>query len=177
MRFTEFLKATVLLSMVSASVLALCTVLGAARDEDQTLVFVSVGWWVVAAGIGGWIGRRMEVGQQISRLLAQAKAATTMPEHRPGAVLANRLWPLAVAAVAAVVCSFFIPQVAGIAAGFAIIWSLAWRHQGSAVQAIEDRDGVTFHVERTSPVAPMALLRTPGLRREVPTLDGTTPGA
>jgi hypothetical protein len=44
------------------------------------------------------------------------------------------------------------------------------------VLAIEERDGVTFYVERTSPVRPMRLLRMPGLRREVPTLtsvDGT----
>ena len=37
------------------------------------------------------------------------------------------------------------------------------------------RDGVTFYVERTSPVRPMELVRTPGLRREVPSLDGVGP--
>ena len=56
------------------------------------------------------------------------------------------------------------------ACGFAIIWSLAWRRQDSAVLAVEERDGVTYYVERTSPVRPMQLVRTPGLRREVPTL-------
>jgi hypothetical protein len=91
-----------------------------------------------------------------------------MPEHRPGAVVVNRLWPLLVTTVVAAVASFFVVQVAAVAAGFAIIWSLAWRHQESAVQAIEERDGVTFFVERTSPVAPMRLQRTPGLRRDNP---------
>jgi hypothetical protein len=62
------------------------------------------------------------------------------------------------------------PQVTAVACGFAIIWSLAWRRQDSAVLAVEERDGVTFYVERTSPVRPMQLVRTPGLRREVPTL-------
>jgi hypothetical protein len=41
------------------------------------------------------------------------------------------------------------------------------------VRAIEERDGATFYVERTSPVRPLALVRTPGFRREVPTVNGT----
>lgn len=177
MRFTDFLKSTVVLSMAAASVLALCTVLGAARFSENALVFLSLGWWVVAAVVGSWVGRRVEVSAQIGRLLASARAATTMPEHRPGAVLLNRLWPLLAAAAAAAVVSFFVVQVAGVATGFAIIWALAWRHQASAVLAIEERDGVTFFVEPTSPVAPMALQRTPGLRREVPTTPRAgTPG-
>ena len=45
---------------------------------------------------------------------------------------------------------------------------MAWRRQDGAVAAIEDRDGVAFHVEPTSPVRPIQLVRTPGLRREVP---------
>jgi hypothetical protein len=65
------------------------------------------------------------------------------------------------------------PQIPAIAAGFTIIWALAWRRQESAVQAIEERDGVSFFVERTSPVRPIQLIRTPGFRRERPTVDGT----
>ena len=48
--------------------------------------------------------------------------------------------------------AFLAPQIPGIAAGFAIIWSLAWRHQDAAVAAIEERDGAAFYVQRTSPV-------------------------
>ena len=55
-------------------------------------------------------------------------------------------------------------QVPGIAAGFAIIWALAWRHQDAAVSAIEERDGACFYVRRTSPVRPIALERTPGFK-------------
>jgi len=168
MRFTDFLRATVMLSMASASALALCTVLGSARDGDRDIVLIGVGWWIVAAGIGVLVGRRTEVSGQIGGLLAQARAATSMPEHRPGAVVVNRLWPLLLATVVAVVLSFYFVQVAAVAAGFAIIWSLSWRHQESAVQAIEERDGVTFFVERSSPVTPMRLQRTPGLRRDNP---------
>jgi hypothetical protein len=60
------------------------------------------------------------------------------------------------------VVGFIAPQVAAVAAGFAIIWALGWRRQASAVAAIEERDGVRFYVEKTSPLQPMQLVRTPG---------------
>jgi hypothetical protein len=96
-----------------------------------------------------------------------------MPEHRPAAVAVNRLWPLLLSTVAAGALGLIAPQIPGIAAGFAVIWALAWRRQESAVRAIEERDGATFYVEPTSPVRPLRLVRTPGFRREVPSLDGT----
>ena len=54
------------------------------------------------------------------------------------------------------------PQIGGIAAGFAIIWALAWRRQEAAVAAIEERDGVRFYIEQTSPFKAIKLIRTPG---------------
>jgi len=71
---------------------------------------------------------------------------------------------------------FLAPQVPGIAAGFAIIWALAWRRQHAAVAAIEERDGVSFYVRRTSPFQPIALHRTPGFRalRPEPTNGSVT---
>jgi hypothetical protein len=39
------------------------------------------------------------------------------------------------------------------------------------VVAFVARDGSTFYVERTSPVRPIRLVRTPGFRREVPTMS------
>ena len=55
--------------------------------------------------------------------------------------------------------------------GFAVIWALSWRRQDAAVTAIEERDGVQFFVERTSPFRPIKLVRAPGFRRiEPPTL-------
>ncbi len=57
---------------------------------------------------------------------------------------------------------FLFPQVSAVAAGFAIIWAMGWRRQASAVMAIEERDGVRFYVEKTSPLQPMQLVRTPG---------------
>ena len=46
-----------------------------------------------------------------------------------------------------------------------MIRALAWRRQDAAVTAIEERDGVAFYVERTSPFQPIQLVRTPGFRR------------
>jgi hypothetical protein len=60
--------------------------------------------------------------------------------------------------------------VPAIAAGFAIIWAMYWRRQDRAVTAIEERDGVAFFVERTSPFRAIRLVRTHGLRREAPAL-------
>lgn len=170
MRFVDLLKTTVMLSAGAATMLAIVTVIAATGDHDDTLVLVGAGWWLVAAIIGTLIGRRGQVTAQIGRLLADAKQATMLPEHRPGAVIVNRLWPLLLSTVLAGAVGFLFPQVPMVACGFAIIWSLAWRRQDAAVLAIEERDGVTFYVERTSPIGPMRLVRTPGFRREVPTL-------
>ena len=170
MRFVDLLKSTVMLSAGAATMLAIVTVIGATSDHDDTLVLIATGWWVAASVIGVLLGRRAQVTAPIGRLLADAKMATMLPEHRPAAVILNRLWPLLISTVAGGAVGFVFPQVPAVACGFAIIWSLAWRRQDSAVLAVEERDGVTFYVERTSPVRPMQLVRTPGLRREVPTL-------
>jgi hypothetical protein len=169
-RFVDLLKTTVMLSAGAATMLAIVTVVAATGDSDDKLVWIGAGWWVAAAIIGAILGRRGQVTAQIGRLLADAKVATMMPEHRPGAVVVNRLWPLLLSTVAAGAIGFLFPQVPTVACGFAVIWSLAWRRQDAAVLAIEERDGVTFFVERTSPIRPIRLVRTPGFRREVPTL-------
>jgi hypothetical protein len=169
-RFVDLLKTTVMLSAAAATMLAIVTVIGATGDRDDTLVLIGAGWWVAASIIGAVLGRRPQVTAPIGRLLADAKLATMLPEHRPAAVIVNRLWPLLISTVAAGAVGFLFPQVPLVACGFAIIWSLAWRRQDSAVLAVEERDGVSYYVERTSPLRPMQLVRTPGLRREVPTL-------
>jgi hypothetical protein len=172
-RFVDLLRITVLLSAGAATTLAVITVAAATADGDDRAVIVAAAWWFVAALIGAFVGRRNQVSQAIGRLLADAKTATMMPEHRPAAVAVNRLWPLLLSTVAAGALGLIAPQIPGIAAGFAVIWALAWRRQESAVRAIEERDGATFYVEPTSPVRPLRLVRTPGFRREVPTLNGS----
>jgi hypothetical protein len=142
-------------------------VAGAASRQESLLVPVIAAWWVAAALIGLWLGRKHDMSPPIARLLAQARNATSLPEHRPGMIVLNRLWPLLISTLAAGALAFLAPQIAGIACGFAIIWSLAWRHQEKAVTAIEERDGVTFFVERTSPFEPIQLVRTQGFRRDI----------
>ena len=172
MRFADFLKATVLISAGAASALAAVTAVGINADGNATLAAVSLGWWVFAGTVGALLGRRNEVNPPIARLLAGARFSPALPELRPGRILLNRLWPLLVSTVAAGALAFVFPQVPMIAAGFAIVWALSWRRQESAVAAIEDRDGVRFYVEPTSPVSPIQLLRTPGFHTEFPSPNG-----
>jgi hypothetical protein len=163
-RFVDFLRTTVLLSAGAATALAVVTVLAGAASSDQTLVLVSAGWWVVATVAGLRLGRRAATSPPIARLLSTAKASTTLPEQHPSAILLNRLWPLLIFTLLAGGLAFLAPQIPGIAAGFAIMWALAWRRQDAAVAAIEERDGASFYVRRTSPLRPMSLLRTPGFK-------------
>jgi hypothetical protein len=166
-RFVDFLKATVLLSAGSATALAAVTVLAAGTDANTVLIVFVLGWWLVAALTGAFLGRRAETNPPIARLLAGARSTTTLPEQHPGRLLINRLWPLLLSTILAIGLALVAPQIPGIAAGFAIIWALAWRRQEAAVTAIEDRDGVAFYVEPTSPLRPMRLARTPGFRRDL----------
>ncbi len=175
MRFVDFLRATVLLSAGAASALALVTVLSARGRTDATLVLVLAGWWFLAALVGAWLGRRAETTPPIARLLAGARATTALPEQRPARMLLNRLWPLLLSTLLALALAVVAPQIPGIAAGFAMVWALAWRRQDGAVRAVEDRDGVAFYVEPTSPLQPIRLVRTPGLRREVPPVVDRAP--
>jgi hypothetical protein len=164
-RFADFLKNTVLLSAGVATVLALITVLSILTTTSGSLPAVlSIAWWALAAVIGLALGRRADASPPIARLLAAARSTNMLPEHRPAAILLNRLWPLLAVTVLAGGLAFLAPQIPGIGAGFAIIWALAWRHQHSAVSAIEERDGVRFYVLHTSPVQPIALQRTPGFK-------------
>jgi hypothetical protein len=161
-RFGEFLRATVLLSAGAATSLAALTVIGLSREYDRSLVLFSAFWWAGAVLIGIWLGRRAEASPPIRRALLNARSQTSLPELRPGLTLINRLWPLLFATLGAAILSVFEPQVASVASGFTIIWALAWRRQASAVAAIEERDGVRFYVDRTSPLQPIQLVRTPG---------------
>ena len=168
MRFKEFLRVAVLLFGGAATALAVVSIGGAARAEDNVLPIVAVAWWLAAALIGLWLGRRPAATPGIGRLLADARAATSLPELEPGAVLFNRLWPLAVITVVAGVVGVFVPQVPGIATGYALLVALTWRRQSAAVAAIEDRDGVQFWFDRSSPFGGPRLVRTPGLRKVEP---------
>lgn len=171
MRFTDFLRATVLSSAATASLLGALAVAGASQDGNRRLVLVLAGWWVVSAAFGLYLGRRNEPNPGIRTLLSSARATPTLPDIRPGRMLLNRLWPLLLVTLAAAALAFSLPQVPGIFAGGAIIWALHWRRQESAVTAIEERDGIRFFVETTKAWEPIRLVRTPGFRASFFELD------
>jgi hypothetical protein len=164
MRFTDFLKATVMTSAAAATLLAAVTVAAAGPRDDPLLVPFAGGWWLLAALVGTLLGRRAETSPPIARLLAGARSTKGLPEVHPSRILLNRLWPLLLSTVAAAGSGLLLPQIAAIATGFAIVWALSWRRQDAAVTAIEERDGVRYYVERTSPLRPIQLLRTPGYK-------------
>lgn len=173
MRFAELLRATVMLSAGAASALALVAVLAAGNLQlgGPFLIFVAV-WWTGAALIGGWLGRHTEATPPIARLLSTARSSHSLPEIQPGYLMLNRLWPLVAMTILGIGLAFLAPQVPAIAAGFAVIWALAWRRQHQAVIAIEQRDGVEFFVERTPPGRQMRLLRVPGMKHDLSSLNG-----
>ncbi len=172
MRFVDFLRAAVLLCAGSATALATLTVLSSSSTDDNALVLFIVVWWLAAAMIGLWLGRRAETNSPIARLLASAKSSTSLPEQRPSSLLLNRMWPLLLSTVIALGLGLIAPQIPGIATGFAIIGALAWRRQEAAVTAIEERDGVAFYIDPTPPLKPIKLIRAPGFRRDVVSVNG-----
>ena len=168
MRFRDLLRVSVLLFGGSATALAVVSVVGAANQDTNTLVYVAAVWWCLAALAGLWLGRGARTTEGIARLLAEARKTNSLPQLEPGAVMFNRLWPLAVTTVLAGAIGFFFPQVPMVATGFFLLMALVWRRQSSAVAAIEGRDGVEFWFDRTSPFGAPKLLRLPGLRRIEP---------
>ena len=129
MRFADFLRTTVLISAGAASVLAAVTLAGAVGGEHPVVVPIAAGWWVLAGLIGLWLGRRAETSPPIATLLADARSQPSLPEVNPARMVLNRLWPLLLSTLGAGALGIILPQVPAIAAGFAIIWALAWRRQ------------------------------------------------
>ncbi len=174
MRFADFLRTTVLISAAAASALAAVTVAAAAASANDLIVPVAAAWWAIAAVIGVRLGRRADASPPIASLLSSARTQTMLPEVHPGRTLLNRLWPLLVSTLGAGALAFVVPQVPAVATGFAIIWALAWRRQAAAVSAIEERDGVRFYIQRTSPLKAIRLVRTPGFRSNLFELNGAS---
>ena len=78
MRFRDFLRVAVLLFGGAATALAVVSVVGATREDTNTLVYVAAGWWVAAAIAGLWLGRRPVATPGISGLLASARSTNTL---------------------------------------------------------------------------------------------------
>lgn len=167
MRFVDFLKMSVLLFAGAANALALVTIIGADTSDDRLLLFGSFGWWLLAAAAGAWLGRRPQAFRGIQRLMASARSSPALPELEPGTVMFNRLWLLGAFTFVAGGVGFLLPPVPAVAVGFPLLAALAIRNQAPAVQAIEERDGVLFYIDRTSALKPTRLVRTPGFKKWV----------
>ena len=100
------------------------------------------------------------------RRCARRRRRPILPSETEGRIAFMRLWPIGAFALICVVAGAFWPQVTAIGAGYAILIALGWRRREAAVQAIEDRDGVRFHVEPSAAHRPLKLVRTPGLYRD-----------
>ncbi|MFL5910617.1 MAG: hypothetical protein ACJ768_08655 [Gaiellaceae bacterium] len=168
MRFPDFLRTAVLLFLGAATVLALVALVGAKAKDDNTLVYIALGWWALAAIAGLWLGRRREASEPVARLMSNARNTAALPEQEPGAIMFNRLWSVALFLVVAGGPAFVLPQIAAIAAGYPIFIAMWLRKQSLAVAAVEERDGVRYYVDRVSPFKATRLVRTPGFRKTEP---------
>ena len=149
MPYTDLLRVTVLLTGAEATALAAITAVAVNRDADTRTLTVAAAWWLIALIVGFYLGRPSRAAESLRDTLAQARTATSLPPESPARIAAARLWPVAVTAVAA---------------GYALLVSLAWHSREPAVLAIEQRDGVKFYVVPNSALRPIQLVRTPGLR-------------
>ena len=131
MRYTDFLKSTVLLAAGEATALAVVTIAVAAAAGRHGHDHLRLAWWAVAAVIGAWLGRRPETTTRASAsLLAEARTSQHAARDPAGGGAAQP-------AVAARPCrpcwppasSWLFPQFAAVVAGGAILVALAWRKQ------------------------------------------------
>ncbi|CAN5484453.1 hypothetical protein BH10ACT11_BH10ACT11_03980 [soil metagenome] len=168
MLFTELLRVTVFLVGAVATVLGFVSMIAVQQDTATVALIVAGAWWAIAAVIGYIGGRGSRPADAVSRPLASARTATSLPVDTANKIALMRLWPIGVFAVLCGGVAWVLPQVAVIGTGYAILTALAWRGRESAVEAIENRDGVRFYVEATSALEPVRLVRTPGLYRDRP---------
>lgn len=166
MPFTDLLRVTVLLSAGEATLLAVIGVLGTQRQDEMATVAVGGAWWLLAAVIGGVLGRKDRVAESVRRVLAEARMSTSLPSETPVRIATLRLWPIAATALIAGGLGILIPAVAVIGSGFALLVAVAWRNHEAAVYAVEQRDGARFYVLPGSAFVPLKLMRAPGLSSE-----------
>jgi hypothetical protein len=167
--YCDLLRSTLLLAAGSSTALAAITVIAANRDDDTLTLFVAGGWWTIALLAGLLLGRPGRAAEAMRPVLAAARTTPALPRSdNPVAAALARLWPVGAFALVAGGLGFVFPGVAAIGAGFGLAAALTWRAREAAVTAIEERDGVRFHVEPGSALQPVTLVRTPGLRRDRP---------
>lgn len=166
MPYSDLIRVTVLLTGAEATALAAVAAISANRGADTTTLTIAAAWWLIAVAVGFYLGRPSRAADALRDTLARARTATSLPPETPSRIAFARLWPIGLTAVAAGVLGIFLPGVAAVGAGYALLVSLAWHTREAAVLAIEQRDGVKFYVVPNSAFRPIQLVRTPGLRTE-----------
>jgi hypothetical protein len=166
MPYTDLLRASVFVTAAEATALGAITAVAAHRDGDTRIAIVAAAWWLIAFGIGIYLGRPQRAADDVRDALARARTATSLPDESPARIAFNRLWPIALTAITAGVLGIFFPGVAAVGAGYALIVSLAWHTREAAVLGVEQRDGVKFYVVPSNALRPIELVRTPGLRSD-----------
>jgi hypothetical protein len=163
MRYSEYLRTSVLLLGTTSIALLVVSAEAVQRDGSISLVIFGAGWLCLATLIGVWMGRGSQVMDSIGTLLSRSRPEPIFPKIEAGAVLITRLWPVLVIAVVSAVVSLWFPQLAIAAAGYGLLWAIAWRKQAMAVEAIEERDAVHFWIVRTPPFKQPKLVRVPAM--------------
>lgn len=163
MRFSEYLRTTVTLLATTAVALLLIAISSIAREGGSALLVFTLIWILASVAIGAWLGRGGGAMESIGVLLSRSRPEPVFPRIEPGAVLITRLWPVLLIAVIAAVASIWFPSPAIAASGYGLIWSLSWRKQALAVEAIEERDAVHFWIVRTSAFSKPKLVRVPAM--------------
>lgn len=166
MPYTDLLRITVFLTGAEATVLGAIAALSAGRDNEPTTVIVAAAWWLIALVLGLYLGRPSRAADGVRDVLARARTATSLPEETPARISAARLWPVGATAILAGGLGIVFPGVAAVGAGYALLVSLQLRSREAAVLGIEQRDGVKFYVVPNSPLRPVQLVRSPGLRSD-----------
>jgi hypothetical protein len=164
--YTDLLRVSVFATGAEATALAAITAIAANRDADTRTMLVAAVWWVASLAIGIYLSRPQRAAAGVRDALARARTATSLPSETPARTALARLWPIGLTAIVAGGLGILLPGVAAIAAGYALIVSLAWHTREAAVLGIEQRDGVKFYVVPNSALRPIELVRTPGLRSE-----------
>lgn len=167
MLFSELLRLTVFLFAGVATALGAVSVLLANQEAPSFLgLAILGGWWLVATLLGLLWGTTERSAEALSPALRSARTQTALPQETETRIAFMRLWPIGAFGLICIVAGGVWPQVTAIGTGYAILIALGWRRREAAVQAIEDRDGVRFHVEPTPAWRPLKLVRTPGLYRD-----------
>lgn len=163
MRYCDYLHGCVVLVGSAAAALILIAAASLAWFAGTTLIICSIAWLVICVLWGLWLGRADAVQEPVRQLLSHSRPEPIFPQIEPAAVLLGRLWPVLAITLVAAISTYWIPHLCVAAAGYGVLWALAWRKQSGAVLAIEERDLVHFWIVKSPSMRPPKLVRVPAM--------------